>query len=689
MLRASFRSSSQSLLDLYDDPNAAVSAERLEKVQAQLSQLEGIAAHRHRAKKQVAFAELVKQRTIFCKNLLLQGETYCKQLPLPQVGMRVIDLMGGDDSGVVTADKFDLKDGTTFTIHEDERLVLEEVLMEADPKARYHDRWDLTNEADDVAGVGIIEPPHLTELYHKTLATYAQADARHEAELARLAPLRASVVAACIRVYGLEGPRGWRPLALAAEPRLADGHYGCAIALLDAALLSRPPKRKRKIIEERLSLARQGPRYTAAAAARAAEARTSTALARYDTDHTGSLRLDAFRKLVQELRPAAANDEGRAPPLHRQLVPTPSAKGGGFPAAAGAKHSEGGFVPETSEPPPAEIDEIEEIFNLMDLDGSGALDARELRKALQALGIRIDASSGGSERRGYLVALSELVGHADPRKWREQFRELLLYTAEARGAPPPAFDLNITNDFLVKHYRDEDDCGSTKKLIQKMVAEGWAPDDAEAVCLAYAYCGQGLGRAVRKRDERFAPSCHAVANAIGRRALKSSSVAPIMYAPMHGRPDLGLSFGAADYEPNLVNLEIPDATGARACCCSMSIELRDDNRLTERGCVLRDDDGDPVVCDCDVIGYVSQPNEEHALHNAVLQLEGDGDRCAAASHGDPHPGLSCTMPCVLRRSVNQSRPSLCDLPLPSPSPPRPRLSCHPNAGGTSSRQIAC
>ena len=29
---------------------------------------------------------------------------------------------------------------------------------------------------------------------------------------------------------------------------------------------------------------------------------------------------------------------------------------------------------------------------------------------------------------------------------------------------------------------------------------------------------------------------------------------------------------------------------------------------------------DPVLCNCDVLAFVSQPNDEHALHTAVLQL---------------------------------------------------------------------
>ena len=96
---------------------------------------------------------------------------------------------------------------------------------------------------------------------------------------------------------------------------------------------------------------------------------------------------------------------------------------------------------------------------------------------------------------------------------------------------------------------------------------------------------------------------------------------------MHGRSDLGRCFGAADYEPNVVNIETPDATGVQAVCCSMSPDLVEDpSSLTERGCCLYDDDGDPVLCDCDVLCYLSQPNEEHALHTAVLQTEGDKNR---------------------------------------------------------------
>ena len=462
----------------------------LATLETQLSSAEGTAAHRHKAEKKAALAELVRARVAYCKDQMLKGEEHCRQLARPQVGMRVIELESGRYCGVVTKDEYDKADNTTFTVRQDEDLELEEVLVEPEEDARYFDRWLGSDDAeDDDALVAILEPPHLTELLLRTRSTYKAADERLRSERAELAELRASIVAACAPIHGLATARGWRPLATVAEELLTAGNYGRAIALLDAAIARGPSKRVRKKLEERLQLARQGPRCTAAAAARAAEARVATLLNKYDTDRSGSLELAEFRRLIKELRPARMGHGSPHP--HGEVHPSSMATGS-HPSSSSSKqqHKE---------------EDIEATFRRFDADASGSIAVQELREALGALGIQVDVSGSTSERRGYLVALPEILGHADPKQWRSQFRELLLYSAEARGATPSAFDLNNTNKFLLEHYRDYDDDGENAQEIREMVHEGWAAADAEPVCLAFGYCGQGLGRAVRAGESNLTP----------------------------------------------------------------------------------------------------------------------------------------------------------------------------------------
>ena len=129
-MRFPFRSAKAPLLKVTElaSANTTVSDADLATLQTQLSHAEGTAAHRHRAAKKAALSELKQARVAYCKHQLLQGETHCRQLTRPQVGVRIIDLEGGGNCGVVTNDKYDKADGTTFSVRQDEELEVEETL---------------------------------------------------------------------------------------------------------------------------------------------------------------------------------------------------------------------------------------------------------------------------------------------------------------------------------------------------------------------------------------------------------------------------------------------------------------------------------------------------------------------------------------------------------------------------------
>lgn len=96
----------------------------------------------------------------------------------------------------------------------------------------------------------------------------------------------------------------------------------------------------------------------------------------------------------------------------------------------------------------------------------------------------------------------------------------------------------------------------------------WDMQTATMLHMLLVYGSIPIGQMVRERRPDLAASCHALSSVIAQRAKETQEVAPLLYLPLKGRPDLKLPYGLIDVEPDAAFLEVPDETGSCAVHCS-------------------------------------------------------------------------------------------------------------------------
>jgi hypothetical protein len=232
-----------------------------------------------------------------------------------------------------------------------------------------------------------------------------------------------------------------------------------------------------------------------------------------------------------------------------------------------------------------------------------------------------------TQRRGYLVALEDVVGAADPSMWVEEFREVLLQQSEIRFGRSTNFDRQRTSLECLRYYRYETKVGlatggGDDKQIRAMVDHGgWDEKDAEAVVMLLAFGIAALARANREGRKELASSLHALASGLARRAMSSDGLAPPLYMPMNGiKYPVELPFGLGDHESDIPAIEVPDITGARAVCTNGPLRISDDpTLLNAEGRWIYEAEKDCIhLSQGDVVCLVSDHNDSVALRTAVL-----------------------------------------------------------------------
>lgn len=269
------------------------------------------------------------------------------------------------------------------------------------------------------------------------------------------------------------------------------------------------------------------------------------------------------------------------------------------------------------------------------------------------------------DKRAYLRTLSDLIGDdSHDKHWHDEFRDLVkaqnLISREFEmenepthkddgwrfpflseslneasryvGAPssPAVGERNsVSSDGLqgkelVEHVRKTESNGYYDRQIKGMVADGWEEDAAAAVRMLPAFGGIALGRALKLRDSKLAASLHAISRGIASRAReKDELVAPLLYAPMKGFPELR-HYGLCDQDPAAKPLEISQMyKGATMAAISPPLTLRDDPQLlSEHGIAMYHFDdsekkGRHLLTGSDIVCFRSEQNNAD-LHTAVL-----------------------------------------------------------------------
>eukprot|EP00750_Incisomonas_marina_P030690 INCI7638.5.p1 GENE.INCI7638.5~~INCI7638.5.p1 ORF type:complete len:741 (-),score=106.33 INCI7638.5:1351-3492(-) len=184
-------------------------------------------------------------------------------------------------------------------------------------------------------------------------------------------------------------------------------------------------------------------------------------------------------------------------------------------------------------------------------------------------------------------------------------------------------DLTVMHGTLINFLRYADRGGYAEGMIQRMMEfYRWDMQTATMLHMLLVYGSIPIGQMVRERRPDLAASCHALSNAIAQRAKETQEVAPLLYLPLRGRPDLKLPYGLVDVEPDAAFLEVPDETGSCAVHCSGPRVLFDaiDYMTPEGHLLFNRHTSEWPLCDSDVVCVRSLPTPPNApyLQTAVL-----------------------------------------------------------------------
>ena len=249
------------------------------------------------------------------------------------------------------------------------------------------------------------------------------------------------------------------------------------------------------------------------------------------------------------------------------------------------------------------------------------------------------ALSSSAARRRQLRALEEIVGTADPSRWVDEFRSLLLIrdarTTYSKHTDDHERHFRLSSAELVDYYRYEWGGGYMERQIAGMVSIGWDEQDAIAVRMLTKFGSEAISGALRLSDKTFASSCHAVRDALVRRAQSCAEVAPTLYMPMQAWPALGL-FGLSDRDPAAALLgrrtsssswDLRETHGfeTNRMLYSAPLIIGDDPTLvTARGCWTYDGKGDCYrPCRGDMVALRSDENSvsRGEMRTAVLTVK--------------------------------------------------------------------
>ncbi|EOD06576.1 hypothetical protein EMIHUDRAFT_453443 [Emiliania huxleyi CCMP1516] len=237
-------------------------------------------------------------------------------------------------------------------------------------------------------------------------------------------------------------------------------------------------------------------------------------------------------------------------------------------------------------------------------------------------GIETDAP-GGTQRRGYLVTVADLVGPPpSDRTWRDEFAEALSQADDLTGeAAAAAADRRRGNE-NIRFYLREAGGGVLGEAVDDLVANGWAQDDAELVTLLPSLATASLRRALAEGRRDLGASCHALVRVLAERAAAQGEVAPPLYMALRGvrRGDRPLH-GMVEDEPGFAGIEVPDATNFRGLTALSPLNFAADPVcMGEEGyhAQVQEEGGELVHLPGDVVCILSQPNDAAGYHTAVL-----------------------------------------------------------------------
>ena len=269
---------------------------------------------------------------------------------------------------------------------------------------------------------------------------------------------------------------------------------------------------------------------------------------------------------------------------------------------------------------------------------SHAHEAQRLAKAGKLLGISAapsrtsiaggnsgHSSAGAYVRRKFLRSLDEIVGPADPSRWVDEFRDLLLMqdatVSHSKVTAEHQMHLDKSSDELLHYYRYEYGHGYYERQIQGMLHNGWSEADAVPVRLLPAFGAAAMSNALTHFDATLAASCHMVAKGIALRAEAVEQVAPPLYISMVGMPAIG-AYGLMDRDPSAAQLGARKRSGGRATAVSFAAPLilgDDPSLISEAGYSVYDGSHDAYrLTKGDMVCLTSAPNQPTSMHTAVL-----------------------------------------------------------------------
>mgnify|MGYP000037971326 CR=1 FL=1 len=184
--------------------------------------------------------------------------------------------------------------------------------------------------------------------------------------------------------------------------------------------------------------------------------------------------------------------------------------------------------------------------------------------------------------------------------------------------------VSVTIGTLTQFLRYADRWGYPDEMMKKMTRlHQWHDATAEMLHLLLVYGSIAIGAAVRERRQgHLTASCHSLARVIAERAKSSQEVAPLLYLPLRGRPDLNLPYGLIDVEPDAIDLLEPETMIGGGVHSSAPRVLFDGiDYMTPEGNLLYDRHRKTwPLCDSDVVCIKSLPTSksEPYLQTAVL-----------------------------------------------------------------------
>ena len=164
-------------------------------------------------------------------------------------------------------------------------------------------------------------------------------------------------------------------------------------------------------------------------------------------------------------------------------------------------------------------------------------------------------------RSGYLLSLDDVIG-PDPENttWRDEWKDLNLEVAKRRKADLAASEVEPGGKY---HY--ETKLSNYSHQVQWKVEHGWSKEDAEAHVALSGICSHVLGDYIRKEDDRFAASAHALERALRHAAWlqDDDDVPPVCYAWITGKGGLQ----EIDPDFSIKKLTHPDKSGFKGLTC--------------------------------------------------------------------------------------------------------------------------